>query len=182
MAAADIETTADGRRIPLAWLASIRQEDGPATITREWQKRRLVVQCNVRGRDLESFVLAARAELDRLELPPRQHIEIGGQFEHLQRARSRLRIVVPLALGLIVFLLWLSTESIPRALAILTGAPFAALGGIVLLLLRDMPFTISAAVGFIAVSGVSMLNGLVIAAAFDERLAAGLTPSKAAEE
>ena len=175
-------TTADGRRIPLAWLASIRQEDGPATITREWQKRRLVVQCNVRGRDLESFVLAARAELDRLELPPRQHIEIGGQFEHLQRARSRLRIVVPLALGLIVFLLWLSTESIPRALAILTGAPFAALGGIVLLLLRDMPFTISAAVGFIAVSGVSMLNGLVIAAAFDERLAAGLTPSKAAEE
>ena len=175
-------TTANGQRVPLAWLASIRQEEGPATITREWQKRRLVVQCNVRDRDLESFVLAARAELDKLELPVRQHIEIGGQFEHLQRARERLKIVVPLALGLIVFLLWLSTESIPRALAILTGAPFAALGGIALLLIRDMPFTISAAVGFVAVSGVSMLNGLVIASAFDERLAAGLPPDKAAEE
>ncbi len=157
--------TASGERIPLARLAHIRQVEGPSTITREWQKRRIVVQCNVSGRDVGGFVDDLRNRLDaELTLAPDYEIRFGGQFEHLERAQTRLMIVVPLALALILLLLYTSTESLRDTLIIFTGAPFAALGGIVALWLRDMPFTISAGVGFVAVSGVAMLNGLVLVA------------------
>jgi cobalt-zinc-cadmium resistance protein CzcA len=97
-----------------------------------------------------------------LELPDGYHLAFGGQFENLERGRKRLLLVVPLALALILLLLYLSTDSIRDSLIIFTGAPFAALGGVVALWFRDMPFTISAGVGFVAVSGVAMLNGLVL--------------------
>ena len=154
---------AGGQRIPLSRLATIRQIEGPSTITREWQKRRIVVQCNVTGRDIGSFVHEVRNRLENdLSLPPGYHIAYGGQFEHLERARKRLMIVVPMALTLILLLLYASTRSLGDTLLIFTGAPFAMLGGVLALWLRDMPFTISAGVGFVAVSGVAMLNGLVM--------------------
>ncbi len=154
---------AGGQRIPLSRLATIRQIEGPSTITREWQKRRIVVQCNVTGRDIGSFVHEVRNRLKNdLTLPPGYHITYGGQFEHLERARTRLMIVVPMALTLILLLLYASTRSLRDTLLIFTGAPFAMLGGVLALWLRDMPFTISAGIGFVAVSGVAMLNGLVM--------------------
>lgn len=155
--------TAGGQRIPLARLAKIRQIEGPSTITREWQKRRIVVQCNVIERDVGGFVHEVRKRLEKdLALPFGYHIAYGGQFEHLERARTRLMIVVPMALILILLLLYASTQSIRDTLLIFTGAPFAMLGGVLALWLRGMPFTISAGVGFVAVSGVAMLNGLVM--------------------
>jgi len=155
--------TAAGERIPLRRLADIHQYEGPATITREWQKRRIVVQCNVRDRDVGSFVDEVRRRIDeQVNLPTGYYVAFGGQFEHLERAQQRLMFIVPLALVLILILLQTSTNSVRDALIIFTGAPFATLGGILSLWLRDMPFTISAGVGFVAVSGVAMLNGLVM--------------------
>jgi cobalt-zinc-cadmium resistance protein CzcA len=175
--------TADGRRIPLDRLARVRQFEGPATVTREWQKRRIVVQCNVRGRDVASFVDEVRRRVDReLGLPAGYYVAYGGQFEHLERARERLMFIVPAALLLILLLLQTSTESFRDALIILTGAPFATLGGILALWLRDMPFTISAGVGFVAVSGVSMLAGLVMVSTVRQRLREGLALRAAIEE
>jgi cobalt-zinc-cadmium resistance protein CzcA len=175
--------TADGRRIPLDRLAHIRQFEGPSTITREWQKRRVVVQCNVRGRDVAGFVDEVRASIDRgLVLPSGYYVAYGGQFEHLERARKRLMFIVPAALLLILLLLQTSTESLRDALLIFTGAPFATLGGILALWLRDMPFTISAGVGFVAVSGVSMLAGLVMVSTIRQRLGEGAALPSAIEQ
>ena len=174
--------TPSGVRIPLARLARISQVEGPSTITREWQKRRIVVQCNVSGRDVGSFVDDLKKRLDTgLTLPPDYEIRLGGQFEHLERAQIRLMIVVPLALALILLLLYASTDSVLDALVIFTGAPFAALGGIVALWLRDMPFTISAGVGFVAVSGVAMLNGLVLVSTINQLRAQGVELFEAIE-
>jgi cobalt-zinc-cadmium resistance protein CzcA len=155
--------TAGGEWIPLTDLVEFREVEGPSTITREWQMRRAVVQTNVRGRDLGSFVDEARRRVsEEVELPAGYYTRFGGQFEHLERASSRLLVIVPLALLAILILLYLSTRSLGDALMIATGAPFAAFGGVLALWLRDMPFTISAGVGFVAVTGVSMLNGLVL--------------------
>ena len=174
--------TAAGGRIPLRRLARIRQFDGPSTIAREWQKRRIVVQCNVRNRDVASFVDEVRERLDReVEFPSGYYVVFGGQFEHLERARQRLLFIVPLALLLILLLLQASTNSFRDALIIFTGAPFATLGGILALWLRDMPFTISAGVGFVAVSGVAMLNGLVMVSMIQNVMDEG-TPLKEAIE
>jgi cobalt-zinc-cadmium resistance protein CzcA len=163
--------TVDGQRVPISELAEFREVEGPSTITRESQKRRIVVQANVRDRDLGGFVAQVRSSLDaEVELPAGYYFGFGGQFEHLQRASQRLMIVVPLALGAILFLLFLSTRSVRDSLLIATGAPFAAFGGIVALWLRDMPFTISAGVGFVAVSGVSVLNGLVLVSTFRRKV------------
>lgn len=174
--------SAGGERIPLARLAHIRQVEGPSTITREWQKRRIVVQCNVRGRDVGGFVAEAQGRIAaELQLPPGYHVAYGGQFEHLERARTRLAFVVPLALALIFFLLYTSTDSARDALLIFTGAPFSAVGGVVALWLRGMPFTISAGVGFVAVSGVAILAGLVLVSTIRQRLAAGADLAAAVE-
>ena len=175
--------TVTGQHLPLEQVTTIKQLEGPSTITREWQKRRIVVQCNVDDRDMGSFVAELQQRINRdLDLPAGYHVSFGGQFEHLERARTRLMIVVPLALSLILILLFLSTRSILDSLIIFTGAPFAALGGIVMLWLRDMPFTISAGVGFVAVSGVAMLNGLVMVSTINQSLRKGGSLIQAVEE
>jgi cobalt-zinc-cadmium resistance protein CzcA len=138
-------------------------DEGPGTITREWSKRRIVIQCNVRDRDIGSFVgeLKKRLESD-VNLPPEYFIRLGGQFENLERARIRLAIVVPISLLLIFGLLYWTYKSARDALLIFSGVPLAALGGVVTLAIRGMPFSISAGVGFIALSGIAVLNGLVL--------------------
>ncbi|MFQ5666195.1 MAG: efflux RND transporter permease subunit [Candidatus Binatia bacterium] len=152
-----------GRLIPLSQLADIRIEEGPAQISRENIHRRLAVEANVRGRDLASFVAGAqRAVARRIRLPPGYWIEWGGQFENLQRASARLMIVVPLALFLIFVLLYSTFNSVKPALLIYLNVPMAATGGIFALALRGMPFSISAGVGFIALFGVAVLNGVVL--------------------
>jgi cobalt-zinc-cadmium resistance protein CzcA len=153
----------EGRLIPLGQLAELRIEEGPAQISREAIQRRITVECNVRGRDLGGFVQEAqRVVAQRVALPAGYVVEWGGQFENLQRAGARLAIVVPLALCLIFVLLYLSFGSVRPALLIFANVPMAATGGILALLMRRMPFSISAGVGFIALFGVAVLNGLVL--------------------
>ncbi|MDF1663930.1 MAG: CusA/CzcA family heavy metal efflux RND transporter [Planctomycetota bacterium] len=175
--------TVDGKRVPLSRLTDIRSVEGPSTITREWQRRRIVVQCNVSGRDVSGFVAEVRQRLEtELDLPDGYHIEYGGQFEQLQRAQLRLMIVVPLALAMIFFLLYVSTHSVWDTLIIFTGAPFATIGGIFALWIREMPFTISAGVGFVAVCGVAMLNGLVLVETIKTLIGRGCEFATAIEE
>lgn len=156
--------TPSGERVPLSRLAALGVVEGPSTISREWGRRRITVQCNVRGRDLGSFVAEARRKVaEQVKLPPgRYFIEWGGQFENLERARTRLLIITPLALALIFVLLYVSLQSSGLALLVFTAVPLALTGGVAALWLRDMPFTISAGIGFIALSGVAVLNGLVM--------------------
>jgi len=152
-----------GSLVGLDRVTKVSFDEGPATITREWSKRRIVVQCNVRGRDIGSFVNELRQKLDKnIALPNGYFIRLGGQFENLERARLRLTIVVPIALLLIFGLLYWTYKSARDALLIFSGVPIAALGGVVTLALRGMPFSISAGVGFIALSGIAVLNGLVL--------------------
>ena len=156
--------TPSGERIPLSRLADVQVVEGPSTITREWGQRRITVTCNVRGRDLGSFVAEARHKVaEQVPMPQgRYHVEWGGQFEHLERARTRLLIVVPVAFALIFGLLYLTYRNIVDALRVFTGIPFAWVGGIFALWLRDMPFSISAAIGFIALSGVAVLDDMIL--------------------
>ncbi|MDF1543663.1 MAG: CusA/CzcA family heavy metal efflux RND transporter [bacterium] len=152
-----------GGLVSIDRVANMELDEGPTTITREWSKRRIVVQCNVRDRDIGSFVNELRERLDsELDLPTGYFVRMGGQFEHLERARIRLLIVVPIALLLIFGLLYWTYKSARDALLIFSGVPLAAIGGIVTLALRGMPFSISAGVGFIALSGIAVLNGLVL--------------------
>jgi cobalt-zinc-cadmium resistance protein CzcA len=156
--------TPAGERIPLSRLASVEVVQGASTITREWQQRRIVVRANVRGRDLGSFVAEAQRKVTaEVRLPPgRYHFEWGGQFEHYERASSRLLIVVPLAAVLVFALLFLTYRNVVDSLRVFTGVPFGWVGGIIALWLRDMPFSISAAVGFIALSGVAVLDDMIL--------------------
>lgn len=149
--------------IPLSALAKITVEEGPAQISREDRRRRIVVELNVRGRDIGSFVKDAQAEIEKgVKLPEGYYITWGGQFENLQRATLMLSIVVPIALLLIFILLFMTFGSVSEALLIYTGIPFAVVGGVFALAIRSMPFSISAGVGFIALSGVAVLNGVVM--------------------
>jgi heavy metal efflux system protein len=153
----------NGSRIPLAQLADIKLIEGPAQISREDTRRRIGVELNVRGRDIGSFVKDAQAAIDQqVQLPPGYYLTWGGTFENLQRASERLLIVVPLALFLIFVLLFTTFNSVKQALLIYTGIPFAIVGGILALASRGMPFSISAGVGFIALFGVAVLNGVVM--------------------
>lgn len=153
----------NGARVPLFQLASVKIVEGPSQISREDTRRRIGVELNVRGRDIGSFVNEAQAVLERdVKLPPGYYIKWGGTFENLERASSRLLIVVPLALFLIFVLLYTAFSSIRQALLIYTGIPFAVVGGVFALFLRGMPFSISAGVGFIALFGVAVLNGVVM--------------------
>jgi cobalt-zinc-cadmium resistance protein CzcA len=156
--------TPSGERIPLARLAKVEIVESPSTITREWNQRRITVTANVRSRDLGSFVAEARQKIAAsVALPPgRYRIEYGGQFEHLERARLRLLIVVPVALALIFMLLYLTYRNVVDALRVFTGIPFAWVGGILALWLRDMPFSISAGIGFVAMSGVAVLDDMIL--------------------
>ncbi|KYF70785.1 efflux RND transporter permease subunit [Sorangium cellulosum] len=149
--------------VPLEAVATISLEEGPNQVSREDGKRRVVVQCNVRGRDLGGFVADAQARIDaEVKLPSGYWLAWGGQFENLLAARERLALVVPVALGLIFGLLFLSFGAIRNAALIFTGVPLALTGGIAALWLRGLPISISAAIGFIALSGVAVLNGLVM--------------------
>jgi cobalt-zinc-cadmium resistance protein CzcA len=149
--------------VPLGAVARIAIEDGPNQVSRENGKRRVVVQCNVRGRDLGGFVSDAQERIEReIQLPAGYWLEWGGQFENLIGARRRLAIVVPVALLSIFGLLYLSFGTIKNALLIFTGVPLALTGGILALFVRALPISISAAIGFIALSGVAVLNGLVM--------------------
>jgi cobalt-zinc-cadmium resistance protein CzcA len=152
-----------GASVPLGQLAAIELDTGPAQISREAVRRRIVVEANVRGRDVASFVAEARARLTReVPLPSGYYIRWGGQFENLQAATDRLLVVVPLVLGLIFAMLYLAFGSVKPAALISLNVPFAATGGVFALLLRGLPFSISAAVGFVALFGVAVLNGVVL--------------------
>jgi cobalt-zinc-cadmium resistance protein CzcA len=177
-------TTAAGQQLPLTQLARIEEVTGPSTIQREWGERRIVVQANVRGRDIGSFVADAQARINRRvlpNLPAGYAIEWGGQFENMQRAEGRLMIVVPLALALILSLLYLTFHSLRDALMIFSGVLFARVGGVLGLWLRGMPFTISAGVGFVALAGASMLEGLVLVSSIRDKMAHGLPKREAIE-
>jgi len=153
----------EGHFIPLAQLADIQDEAGPAQISREGGQRRISVEVNVRGRDLAGFVAdAQKAVAAKVKIPSEYLLEWGGQFEQLQSASQRLMIVVPAALILIFVLLYFNFGAASPALLIFLNIPLAATGGITALLVRGMPFSISAGVGFIALFGIAVLNGIVL--------------------
>jgi heavy metal efflux system protein len=152
-----------GGLVGLDRLTTAVLDEGPGTITREWSKRRVIVQCNVRGRDVGSFVADLKDKLKTtINLPSGYFVRLGGQFENYERARTRLFLVVPLALLLIFGLLYFSYGSARDAGLIFTCVPLAAFGGVTALALRGMPFSISAGVGFTALFGIAVLNGLVL--------------------
>jgi cobalt-zinc-cadmium resistance protein CzcA len=164
----------NGDYLPLREVAHIETVVGPNAINRENGKRRAVVTANVRGRDLGGFVTEARARVrDQVALPTGYWFDYGGTFEQLSSAAQRLRIVVPLALLLIVGLLYLAFRSLADSLIVFSGVPLALTGGVLALWLRDMPLSISAGVGFIALSGVAVLNGLVMVSFIRKLLADG---------
>ncbi len=155
---------ASGRQafLPLSAVASFNLSPGPNQVSREDGKRRIVVSANVRGRDIGSFVAQAQRELDAIALPAGYWTRWGGTFENMQSAQQRLQIVVPVALLLVFTLLFAMFGNVRDGLVVFTGIPFALTGGILALWLRDIPLSISAAIGFIALSGVAVLNGLVM--------------------
>ena len=166
--------------MPLRELASIELVDGFNQVNRENGKRRVVVTANVRGRDLGSFVEEVRTAInDDVAVPSGYWVEYGGTYEKLQSASQRLTLVVPLTLVMIVALLYFALGSFKDALVIFTGVPLALTGGVLLLVLRDIPFSISAAVGFIALSGIAILNGLVMVSFIRELMRDGVALDEA---
>ncbi len=173
--AATLIPTESGTVLPLDRVAEITLTEGPSTINREWGRRRVTVQANLVGRDAMSYVAEAKAAIaDQVAFPTGYTLEWGGQFENMERANRRLRFVVPLALGLIFLLLYFSLRSVRDVLIVATGIPFGAVGGVLALSLRGMPFTVSAGIGFVALSGVAILNGLVLVTFIRQELAAGM--------
>ena len=172
-----------GLFVPLKELASFRLSEGPNQISRENGKRRVVVQANVRGRDIGSFVADAQKVLEQqIRMPSGYWLDWGGQFENLQAARDRLMIVVPACFFLIFMMLFTALGSGKQALLVFSGVPLAISGGILTLYLRDMPFSISAAVGFIALSGIAVLNGLVMITYINQLVAKGMAVKDAIVE
>ncbi len=175
--------TASGGFVPLSTVADIAVVDGPNQISRENGKRRVVVQANVRDRDVAGVVADARAAIDKqVKLPAGTYLEWGGQFENLASARDRLAIVVPICFMVIMLLLYGALGSIRDALIVFTGVPLALVGGVSALVLRGMPFSISAAVGFIALSGIAVLNGLVMVSSIHDLMRAGVDRAVAASQ
>jgi len=171
------------RLIPLKEIADIQIEDGPAQVSREAISRRISVEMNVRGRDIASFVTEAQKAIDeQVELPPGYLIDWGGQFENLAAASQRLAVLVPLALLLIFVLLYSSFNSGRMAALIYLNVPMAVTGGIFALALRGYPFSISAGVGFIALFGIAVLNGVVLVSYIVEMRDRGMSPDDAAQE
>lgn len=171
--------TASGNFLPLSEFAEISYAKGPAKISRDDTRRRIVIGVNVRNSDLQTVVNKIQAIIDQqIELPPGYTLDYGGQFENLNRAKDRLAIAVPVALILIFILLYFAFHSVKESLIIYSAIPFAAVGGILLLYLRGMPFSISAGVGFIALFGIAVLNGIVLIEHFKELKANGMTNIK----
>ena len=153
-----------GGQVPLGEVARFEQQPGPNQVSRENGKRRVVVTANVRGRDVGSFVAEAQGRLGQVKVPTGYWTSWGGSFEQLQSATARLKVVVPVALALVMALLVAMFGNLRDGLLVFTGVPFALTGGVAALWLRGIPFSISAGVGFIALSGVAVLNGLVMIA------------------
>ncbi|ROH95750.1 CusA/CzcA family heavy metal efflux RND transporter [Chryseobacterium daecheongense] len=161
--------TNTGTQVPLSQVANIEYKLGPAQISREAGKRRIVIGFNVKGRDVESVVKDIQDKLTReIKLPPGYYFTYGGQFENLKEASQRLMIAVPVSLLLIFMLLYFTFHSFKQATLIFTAIPMSAIGGVFALLLRGMPFSISAGVGFIALFGVAVLNGIVLIGTFNQ--------------
>ncbi|MBN2614383.1 MAG: CusA/CzcA family heavy metal efflux RND transporter [Bacteroidales bacterium] len=166
----------NGSSVPLSQLADVSYTTGPAKISRDNTKRRIVVGINVRDRDLESVVKDVQARLEqKLHLPSGYTIEYGGQFENLRTAKNRLAIAIPIALLLIFIMLHFAFKSMKEAFMVYTAIPLSAVGGVYLLWLRDMPFSISAGVGFIALFGIAVLNGIVLIEHFKALKEQGIT-------
>jgi len=164
----------EGHFVPLGQVASVHDVDGPAQISRKALQRRVRVEVNIRGRDLVGFVNEARAAVEReVPMPEGHRLEWGGQFENLSRASERLAVVVPLALVIIFGMLMLAFGDARYALAVFSSVPFALVGGVLALGARGMPFSIPAAVGFIALCGIAVLNGVVMASEIRTRIDAG---------
>lgn len=162
-------TTPSGEQVPLQELANIEYTEGPAKISRDNTNRRIVVGINVRNRDLQSVVTDIQKIVDtQVKLPPGYYVQYGGQFENLQSAKARLMIAVPIALFLIFILLYFAFGSIKEALMVYSAIPLSAVGGVLFLWIRGLPFSISAGVGFIALFGIAVLNGIVLIEHFKE--------------
>jgi len=173
----------DGGYVPLGEVAELELSEGPNQINRENGKRRVVVTANVRGRDLGSFVNALQERVAaEVVLPSGYWVDYGGSFEQLQSASARLAIVVPVTLVLILGLLWLAFRSVSAGLLVFSGVPLALTGGVFALWLRGIPLSISAGVGFIALSGIAVLNGLVLVSFIRELVAKGLPLEQAIQE
>ncbi|MFA5476356.1 MAG: CusA/CzcA family heavy metal efflux RND transporter [Bacteroidales bacterium] len=169
----------NGTQVPLRELADINYTEGPAKISRDNTRRRIVVGVNVRGRDLESVAEDANRIISQnVSLPPGYSVEYGGQFENLRSARNRLMVAVPVALVLIFIMLHFAFGSFREAMLIFTAVPLSIVGGVLLLWIRGMPFSISAGVGFIALFGIAVLNGIVLLEHFKELKAEGMTTLK----
>lgn len=166
----------NGNQIPLSQVAEIKMELGPAQISRESGKRRIVIGFNVKDRDVSSVVEDIQQQLaEKVKLPEGYYYTYGGTFENLQAASKRLMIAVPAALALIFMLLYFTFTSIKQATLIFTAIPMSAIGGVFALLIRDMPFSISAGIGFIALFGVAVLNGIVLIGTFNQLEKDGMT-------
>jgi cobalt-zinc-cadmium resistance protein CzcA len=165
-----------GALIPLGQLANVYVSEGPAQISREMAQRRIVIECNVTDRDIGSFVKEAQRKIDAaVKLPPGYLMTWGGQFENQQRAMKRFSIVVPITIAAIFLLLFSSFNSVKQALLIIMNIPFALIGGILALVIGDFNLSVSASVGFIALFGVAVLNGIVMVSYFNELRREGIT-------
>ncbi len=166
----------DGNAVPLSALATLRTVDGPVKVERENASRVVVVRANVRGRDLVGFVDEAKARVAQsVKLPAGYHLSWGGQFENQQRAAARLAVVVPIALALIFFLLFTTLGSVRQSLLVFINIPFALLGGVIALALTGEYLSVPASIGFIALMGIAVLNGLVMITCFNQMVARGAT-------
>lgn len=168
-----------GTIIPLRQVADVKEVDGPNQIQRENTKRRIIVGFNVRGRDVQSIVNELKKKVEvSLKLPSNYELKYGGSFENLQQAKGRLAMAVPISLLLIFLLLYFAFNSLKTGILIYTAIPLSAIGGIIALWLRDMPFSISAGIGFIALFGVAVLNGIVLISEFKRLAHSGMTDIK----
>lgn len=175
--------TPSGGRVPLSQVASIRMEEGPAQVSREDAQRRIVVEANVADRDIGSFVADAKQAIERqVELPPNYFITWGGQFENQERAMGRLAIVVPLSILMIFFLLYSTFNSVKQGLLVLTILPLATIGGVLSLWIRGLHLSVSAAIGFIALFGIAVLNGIVLVSIINKLHDEGMPLEEAAIE
>lgn len=164
-----------GNQIPLSQLAEVQIKDGPNQIQRENTQRRIIVGFNIKGRDVQSIVQELQAKVNKqIKLPAGYSITYGGSFENLNQAKSRLMVAVPISLALIFILLFFAFKSVKESLLIYTAIPLSTIGGIFFLALRGMPFSISAGIGFIALFGVAVLNGIVLVAEFNRLKKSGI--------
>ncbi len=181
-AVGDLALVTHGGNVSLGSVANITEEFGPAQVSHEQSRRRLVVEANVRGRDLASYVQEVQARLARLQRPRGYEIRVGGQYQNLARAASRLAIVGPLVLAAILVMLRASLGRWRSALLVFVNVPVAMSGGVLALAARSMPLSITAGVGFIALAGIAVLNGLVLCTEIDHQRSLGLDDRDAARE